>query len=361
MRSIGEMARDSGLSVSALRFYDGAGVFGPAEVDPRTGYRRYAREQVADARLIARLRRVGMPLPDISRVLTGDRAEARQVLDGHLRRLEDGLADARRELSTVHTLIDLRENPMSTTTTRLTVPAAGLAAALDAVRFAVGTDPGLPAVTGVLLELEADVLRLVATDRYRLAVSAAPAGGLAGPAVSAIAPLPFVDGLRALLDGGDAGSADTVPADAVLEIDGPLLTVTVGDRRVGAERIDQDYPDYRRMLRLQPTHQVPVGAAALRETLSSGATRSMVRGQDGAECEVSVLVLDADGTLTVSDSGSENAAVSVGVNREFLLEALDAVGQDQLVLELGGPIVPLAIRFPARQDTFSLLMPTRLS
>ncbi|MDH6574948.1 MerR family transcriptional regulator [Kitasatospora sp. MAP5-34] len=358
MRSIGEMARDSGLSVSALRFYDGAGVFGPARVDPRTGYRWYAPDQLADARLIARLRRVGMPLPDISRVLTADRADARLVLDRHLRRLEDGLADARRELSTVRTLIDQREISMTATrptATRLTVPAAELAAALDAVRFAVGTDAGLPAVTGVLLELEADVLRLVATDRYRLAVSQAPADGLTGPAASVIAPVAFVDGLRALL----AGRTDA----AVLEVDGAVLTATVGDRQVGGERIDQDYPDYRRMLRLQPTRQVPVGAAALRETLSSGATRSMVRGQDGAECEVSVLVLDADGTLTVSDSGSgsERAALSVGVNREFLLEALDAVGQDQLVLELGGPIVPLAIRFPARQDTFSLLMPTRLS
>jgi len=41
MRGIGEVARASGLSVSALRFYDGAGVLVPAEVDPATGYRRY--------------------------------------------------------------------------------------------------------------------------------------------------------------------------------------------------------------------------------------------------------------------------------------------------------------------------------
>ena len=38
---IGEMARASGLTVSALRFYDGAGVLVPAAVDPATGYRTY--------------------------------------------------------------------------------------------------------------------------------------------------------------------------------------------------------------------------------------------------------------------------------------------------------------------------------
>jgi DNA-binding transcriptional MerR regulator len=138
LHSIGETARLSGLSISALRFYDGAGVFGPARVDPQTGYRWYAPEQLADARLIARLRRVGMPLADVSRVLAGRPGEAAAALDAHLRRLEEGLADARRELSTVRHLLELRGNPVQNT--RLTLPAAELAAALDAVRFAVGPD-----------------------------------------------------------------------------------------------------------------------------------------------------------------------------------------------------------------------------
>lgn len=71
MRSIGETARDSGLSVSALRFYDGAGVLVPVRVDPASGYRWYGPEQVEEARLLARLRRAGMPVADIRLVLAG--------------------------------------------------------------------------------------------------------------------------------------------------------------------------------------------------------------------------------------------------------------------------------------------------
>lgn len=71
MRSIGEMARDSGLSVSALRFYDRAGVLVPAWVDPVSGYRWYDLEQGEEARLLARLRRAGMPLADIRLILAG--------------------------------------------------------------------------------------------------------------------------------------------------------------------------------------------------------------------------------------------------------------------------------------------------
>ena len=56
---IGRVAALSGLPVSALRFYDGAGVLPPAMVDPASGYRFYLPSQVATARLVAHLRRVG--------------------------------------------------------------------------------------------------------------------------------------------------------------------------------------------------------------------------------------------------------------------------------------------------------------
>ena len=66
LHSIGELARASGLTVSALRFYDSAGVLEPALVDPVTGYRWYTDEQIAPARLVAGLRRIGMPVPEIA-------------------------------------------------------------------------------------------------------------------------------------------------------------------------------------------------------------------------------------------------------------------------------------------------------
>ena len=67
VRTIGRMARESGLSVSALRFYDGAGVLAPASVDPGSGYRYYTPDQLPRARLIARLRQLGLPLARIAR------------------------------------------------------------------------------------------------------------------------------------------------------------------------------------------------------------------------------------------------------------------------------------------------------
>lgn len=351
LRSIGELARDSGLSVSALRFYDGAEVLAPARVDPRTGYRWYAPEQLADACLLARLRRVGLPLADIRAVLGSvpGSGAAQRLMDEHLRRLEDGLADARRELSSIRRLIDQRENPMTTPPAeyRFTVPARELAEALDAVRFAVGGDPGLPVLSGVLFDLDGGLLRLVATDRYRIALAEVPVESVgsvesalpeesAVPAASAVVPVALADAVRALL-----GSAEGA---VELALGAGTVHITVGGHRIEGAALDHDYPDYRPLVRLEPVHRIGLPAAELRAALVSAATSSLPSGPHGAACEVALLTVDGEGRFAVvaPDAEADGAAgaLRVAVNRDFLLEALPADAPGQLVLELGGPITP---------------------
>ena len=333
MRGIGDMARASGLSVSALRFYDGAGVLVPARVDPRSGYRWYGDDQVAPARLIARLRRVGLPLADISRVLAHrrDPSVVDEVLGAHLTRLEDGLADARRELSAARALLDQE----ITVTTEVRTTAAELAAALRAVRYAVGTDPELPMLTGVLLDVDDAAARLAATDRYRLAVSALAGAEVTGGA-GALLPVGLVDEVLAAV--GDDGPA-------TIRVAGDEITVELPGRTVTGLRLDHDFPDYRRILHGSAAHRVEVEAAALRAQLADARTLVVPTGPDGAEETATVLTL---------------GPVEIGVNREFLLEALDVGAGGQLVLELDGPIAPLALRDPARPGDVSMLMPIRL-
>ena len=65
MLTIGEFSRASRLSAKALRLYDELGLLRPARVNPLTGYRFYAPGQLERARLVAWLRRLGMPLARI--------------------------------------------------------------------------------------------------------------------------------------------------------------------------------------------------------------------------------------------------------------------------------------------------------
>jgi len=339
LRSIGAMSRRSGLSISALRFYDSAGVLRPTHVDPATGYRWYAADQVNQARLIAALRRVSMPLTDICDILASrhDPAAVSTALDQHMRRLEDGLADARRQLDAARDLLAQQEKPM----THLVVAGEDLASALDAVRFAASKHPDLPALNGVLFDYDGTSLRLVASDRYRLAVVTVPSRDQHGPAAQAIAPLSMLDDLELPVD-----------RDVPVLLDSHI--VSIGELR--ATPVDAAFPDYQRLLRVNGSRRVTITTANLRHRVATGPVRTAHRPEDNTECEVSVLLVDGD-NVEVLDSDHPEAR---GFNREFLLQALDATGTDQLVLALDGPIEPLAILDPDCAEVRSLLMPSRL-
>ncbi|AZM54030.1 hypothetical protein DMA15_16860 [Streptomyces sp. WAC 01529] len=111
--TIGAFAKASRLSPKALRLYDELGLLTPARVDPVTGYRLYVPEQLARARLVAWLRRLGMPLARIRHVGTLDAAGAAQEIRAFWARVEADTA-ARRDLAAF--LVDhlSREDPAMT-------------------------------------------------------------------------------------------------------------------------------------------------------------------------------------------------------------------------------------------------------
>jgi DNA-binding transcriptional MerR regulator len=96
--TIGEFARRCGLSVRALRLYDRIGLLRPAEVVPDTGYRRYAARQLYAGRLIALLRRLDMPLTEITAIVGTPGPDAAGRLADYWTAVEQRLA-AQRELA----------------------------------------------------------------------------------------------------------------------------------------------------------------------------------------------------------------------------------------------------------------------
>lgn len=81
--SIGEFSRLTWLSAKALRLYERRGLLRPAAVDEYTGYRYYRPSQAERARMIALLRRAGMPLERIGAVLDAGADERRDLLDAY--------------------------------------------------------------------------------------------------------------------------------------------------------------------------------------------------------------------------------------------------------------------------------------
>jgi DNA-binding transcriptional MerR regulator len=112
---IGRFSRLTGLTVKALRHYDELGLLRPVEVDPETGYRSYSPEQVGRAEWIRTLRRLELPLDDISVLLSSDDpAVVRRLLVDHQRRTAVRSAQLKWTLQRLQPLIDGKELLMGT-------------------------------------------------------------------------------------------------------------------------------------------------------------------------------------------------------------------------------------------------------
>ena len=113
---VGAFAQLSGLTVETLRHYHQVGLLGPAEVDDRTGYRRYGLRQLPRARALAALRDVGMPLEDVAAIVDAtDRGARRARLVEHRRRLAEAVRRAAGRVDAMDRMIereDLMESPL---------------------------------------------------------------------------------------------------------------------------------------------------------------------------------------------------------------------------------------------------------
>lgn len=82
-----EAAARSGTSVRALRYYEENGLIHPARRD--NDYRDYSESDVARARLIRAYRELGFSVPDMRRLLDAPRLERDEMLEEHIRVLQD--------------------------------------------------------------------------------------------------------------------------------------------------------------------------------------------------------------------------------------------------------------------------------
>lgn len=87
MYRIGEFSRITRIPVKTLHHYDAIGLLRPERL-AENGYRLYSPSQVAQARIILRLRDLGCGLHDISRVLSG-RLTLEELLTLHAGRLRE--------------------------------------------------------------------------------------------------------------------------------------------------------------------------------------------------------------------------------------------------------------------------------
>jgi DNA-binding transcriptional MerR regulator len=117
--SIGDVARETGLSVHALRFYEREGALISQPTRGTGGHRRYTAQDVHWLRICTKLRASGMPLASIRRLAElgregpGNEQERLALLREHQRRVEHQLAELEECLRVINRKVGVYEQHLA--------------------------------------------------------------------------------------------------------------------------------------------------------------------------------------------------------------------------------------------------------
>jgi len=244
---------------------------------------------------------------------------------------------------------------------QFTIPLEDLLGAIDQTQMAASTDEARPVLTGVLLHIEEAQRTLAATDGHRLAVRKLPANGAGGLDARLIVPA------RALAELGRAFRGETEEVEVIVSKARNQIFFRAGTSEVTSRLIDGTYPNYSQVIPNKSSTVIKVPTGELTQTVRAvslfardSANVIRLRAGEGG------LVLSAT-TNEVGDSKAElNAAVDgsdiqIAFNARYLLDALTAIGGDEVELRFDGPLSPGLIRPPSGEEYLYVIMPVRVA
>lgn len=342
---IGVFARRTGLTASALRFYDDAGLLSPADVDPHSGYRYYGPEQIPRAELLRELREISMPLTGIREVFDAPPEETGALIDAHVAGIA---ADARATQARASAI----KEQLGTGGVRPTLHLRGpvLAEAIEQVLAATGRAPDHPVLSGVHVRVDHAEVSLTATDRYRLTRR------------TLIAARPSPQPWSGVLDGEQLRWISHElrhSIDVAVELGTTEVIFRVPDgRRFSCRVLDTEYPDFQLMLD-------SLAEVRCRVTVPK---HLLLRALENTTRPVTVVSV-VEGLLLVRDGDEPGEAHRIGAEITGQMEdtsfattqlfpaVSSAIGPDVL-LELRGEHQPMTVRSADRGDLTTVLMPT---
>lgn len=251
--------------------------------------------------------------------------------------------------------------------TQIELDAGALSIALSQVVRAASGDESRQVLTGVLWEIEAGGVTLVATDSYRLAVRTIVATGGTTETRKVVLPA------RTLAEIGRAiqGRSQTIGVSIQnnfasfrikSEAEGGSAA---GDSVVGSRFIEGEFPNYKQLIPQGYANALTVNRDQLLEVTKRVGLLAQnnlpVKLRLGNELEVSAHTPDIGEGQEVLDASYEGEELVIAFNPQFLHDGTSAMQSDNVVLEVADGLKPAILRGEGDQEFTYLLMPVRLS
>lgn len=341
--TISTFARAVELTPSTLRYYDEAGLLPPAEVGPRSGYRYYTPELERRARLIGRMREVGVPVETMRLVLDGTPDQGVELLRAFANMRTDS---ARRASDVVEDVAaSLRGEAHTSGPVVTKVDGPELATALRRVSRAADVDLA-SRLAVVLLDITDRQIVVVSTNRSWMAQWAVPVtehhGGERRVVISVQNIRPFLDWL-------------VRRGQVTISVSGDGTRVVADDETFDVETVEDRFPAYR-LVTEGGDH--PLGRVTVdRDRLLRGfgdqdATARLVVGRDRMTASTRG---SAEGVRL--DATTAGSRITVDFSTVLLGSALKALVGDEVTLVYSAPDRPVRLSSADQRHFLALVMP----
>jgi DNA polymerase-3 subunit beta len=236
-----------------------------------------------------------------------------------------------------------------------TIAADALKKSLQQVVIAASTDEARPVLTGVLLHTKDGKLLMAATDSYRLAEKRL---GDNTEEVELLVPVSAMQDLLRIVSDFEG--------DVQVTNDEQQVLFRVGDVELVARLIEGKYPDYRKLI----PQDFATTATLKRADLLNVTKVSSLFARESAG-SITIHVEETSQNLSIRSVASqlgENTATAdakvtgtgvITLNSRYLLDALHALGGDEVLFAFNGKLEATIIRDPAADDYTHIIMPLK--
>ena len=243
-------------------------------------------------------------------------------------------------------------------TERVRVPEAALKELIERTAFAMAQQDVRYYLNGLLFDLRESSLRCVATDGHRLALCEAPLDAGASTKRQIIVPRKGVTELQRLLEGGER--------EVELEMGRSHLRVKRDDVTFTSKLIDGRFPDYEAVIPIGADKEVRIDREVLRASLQRAAILSNEKYR-GVRIEVSPGQLKISAHNPEQEEAQEEVEadtrvsdLAVGFNVNYLLDALSALRDENVVVALRDANSSALVREASNERCRHVVMPLRL-
>lgn len=226
--------------------------------------------------------------------------------------------------------------------------------------FSASTNTSRPVLAGVLFDVDKDVLKIVATDSYRLAEKNITLKEKTNISLQCVIPARTIMELGKLL-------AKAQDEDVEINISKTQALFVIGNIELMSRLIEGKFPDYAKIIPKSSKTQVEVGT----EELSLVAKRVSLFAKENnnsiklAATNDGKLLISTDETKVGEEKAEINAKVDgennkVALNAQYLLDVLAFIQSDKIVLELDDKLSPAVIRPAGNKDYVYIIMPLKI-